>query len=331
VLLARLLMDLARTPQLVDRLKQQVDTAKPANLDKMIIDAAQRRMLVDILTPLEIYRGAPINPLGKFDEKKPVVLKPGDLDNVQRLNSAGDVELVSLKSLQEMLTRRLDAAVAEKFDPGVHFGNEWRDQPQSTVDRRKAIANILTAIANVRKPGVQVDPKDPTKDLLYPEGPDRAMAVVGVYEYTLAYQNLTRAFLILQPLIVEIIDADREGIVHQGDTEKRRIGGFVQAYTLELDEMRNLIKKISEESKLLSDKYAEAKGHQGLVADRTNQVAEQAKLLIKARGETAKAQAELEDIQRKLFDAQLALVNAVRINEHLNELIREAQGLKKRK
>jgi hypothetical protein len=304
-----------------------VQTAK--DLGDLLTDANRRRMLVDILAPLEIYRGAPFKP---FDPKTPdVKVKIADMDPARILDNAADEKVVSVKTLEEMLTRRLDAAVDKKFDPGVHFGEEWRDQPQTAVDRRKAIANILCVIAHVARPEVPYDAKNPTAHLLYPEGPDRAAAVVGVYEYTLAHQNLTAAYLVLRPRVLALLEADREGVLHEGDTEKRRIGGFVQNYKSQIDEIRLLINVITSEEKRLADLRSDAKRHQDILAERTNQVDHNAKELLKAREETAKQVRELERLQRELFEAQQALVNAVQVNERLNDMIREAEGRTKRK
>lgn len=339
-LLRRILMGLARSPELVDRLDKEITALPPGKLDDRIIDAAQRRMLVDILAALEVYRGAPIRAADAKVERKKLEhfrLKPDEMDNALVLDNAAEVDLVKhvdpvkLDKLQTMLKDRLEAALADKYDPSVHFGDEWKNQARDSVDRRKAIANILCTIAHVGRPLVAIDAKEPTRHLLYPEGPDRVMAVVGVFEYTLAYQNLTAAFLVLRPHVLALIEADREGTLHETDGQKRRIGGFVQEYNNEIRELHLIIDTLGKEQKRLADLRLQAKGHQEIVMDRHKHVAENTAELLKAREKTAAQNKELERLQRELFEAQQQLVTAVQINQRLLDMIREAQGLKKRK
>src|SRR5206468_1787258 len=116
------------------------------------------------------------------------------------------------------------------------------------------------------------DAKEPTKHLLYPDGPERAIAVVGLYEYMLAHQQLTAALVLMRPRIVELIEADREGWPHLGkDGKYHQVGGFVQNYKDELHRIAMLIDTIGKEQKRLGDLLKQAKGHTDIVATQTKE------------------------------------------------------------
>src|SRR5262249_29591182 len=141
-LLRNLLMPMARTTEQVERLDKELPNLD--RLDDRIAEAAQRRMLLDILTPLEIHRGSKLRQLPAHAGK---TLQPEDLDNARMLDYIVDSDLVPLKRLQDVLQQRIDAALATKYDPAVHFGDNWKELPRDVVDKRKAIAFLLTTIS----------------------------------------------------------------------------------------------------------------------------------------------------------------------------------------
>src|SRR5262249_16234598 len=232
----------------------------------------------------------------------------------------------------DLVSRRIDAALAAKYDPAVHFGEKWADPSlvRDAIDKRKAIANLLTTIAHVRRAEEREDAKDPTNHLLYPHAPHRAIAVLGVYEYMLAYQQLTRAFLAMRPRVLELIAGDREGVPHLDKSGKttHTIGGFVQNYNDELHRITMLIDAIGKEQKRLAELQKQAKGHADVVARQTKQVAGATTLLLAERKKIAVEQKQLEQLQQELFEAQQELATAASINLDLQRRIAQAQGLR---
>src|SRR5262249_8540941 len=130
---ARILLSLARSTDQVELLEKRLEKATREQLDKLLADAAERRMLVDILAPLEMLRASNVDrTTPKTDRKKleQFNLKTDDLDPTLPkpptdvvLDHAADTELVPLKLLRDLVSRRIDAALAAKYDPAVHFGD----------------------------------------------------------------------------------------------------------------------------------------------------------------------------------------------------------------
>jgi len=343
--LERILLSLARSTDQVELVEKRLEKATPEQLDKLLVDAAERRMLVDILGPLEMLRGSKVDrSTPKADRKKleEFTLKTDDLDvtlpkpaTAVVLDHVADTELVPLKMLRDLVSRRVDAALAAKYDPAVHFGEEWADPAvvRDTIDKRKAIANLLTTIAHLRRAEEREDPKELIKHLLYPDGPERAIAVLGVYEYMLAYQQLTRGFLAMRPRVLELIAGDREGVPHLDRSGKttHTIGGFVQSYNEELHRITMLIDAIGKEQKRLAELQKQAKGHADVLAKQTKQVAGATALLVAERQKIAAEQKELDRLQQELFEAQQELATAASINLDLQRRIAEAEGLRKDK
>src|SRR5262249_43805910 len=80
---ARILLSLARSTDQVELLEKRLEKATREQLDKLLADAAERRMLVDILAPLEMLRASNVDrTTPKTDRKKleQFNLKTDDLD-----------------------------------------------------------------------------------------------------------------------------------------------------------------------------------------------------------------------------------------------------------
>src|SRR5262249_31072216 len=138
-----LLMPMCRTTDQVERLEKKLRDLPAKDVDALLQDVAERRILVDILTPLEVIRGAMIKdgvePKGGRKRVEDFRFKKDDLDNARILDHVADLDLVTLQMLRDLLTRRVQSVLDPKYDPAIHFGPDWQDQPIDLVDRRKAI------------------------------------------------------------------------------------------------------------------------------------------------------------------------------------------------
>lgn len=279
----------------------------PPKLDDRLGDAVRRRMLVDILAPLDVHR-------------------PADLRE-RLLEKVADVDVVPLSDLEGLMKRRFQAALSDTYDPAIHLGDPWKDQKRDVVEKRKTIAYLLCAIAHVKKP---------TGDLLYPKQPERALAVVGVLEFAQAYQEFAKAHVLLKDRVLQAIGADREGQVFEvkidpkdpNKIERVSHGGFVEKHRKEIQRLKEMAEALEREKKRHKDLQAQVTGLEVIIEERKTQVAQASKDYLKARKVTAKARSELQQLQRELFAKQKELAGAVQRNVALERLIRQAEGLK---
>src|SRR5262249_12832535 len=141
------------------------------------------RILVAILTPLEKRRPAEA------------------MDRL--LEQAADLDPDTLKRLQDLLTRRMQATLDPQYDPSLHFGGpEWQSKTRDTIEKRNAIAFLLTTIAHTKLP----DGK-----FLQPNGPQRAQVILGLYEYAFALQRLSATMIDSFERVLQAIVNDRDG------------------------------------------------------------------------------------------------------------------------
>ena len=143
---SKLLLPLAYDIYQVEKLDKKLKDAKGLELDALIEDGIQRRLLMDILAPCEVFRPG--------DPGKPLMAKVGDIDAFK------------LEELKRLLRKRFDVAIADKFDGEVHQGKDWDGESRHSWEKRQTIGFLLVALACVQKP----DSANPDRTVpLYPD------------------------------------------------------------------------------------------------------------------------------------------------------------------
>jgi hypothetical protein len=303
--LGELLLPLATATwqiDLIDKLiAKQTTNTKSEELDQMVGEAAQRRMLVDLLRLLEEHR--PTVPADESENQKKLAAERRAL-----LDASADPSAVTLKQLQDQLKERFEEA--RNGGPGK-LGKE-------TYSKRENIAYLLYAISQMRKPANPAD-------FLFPKGAERVQTVVGLYEFILAADALTRALVTAQERVLAAIAADRAGYPIQGTTRLEVVPGYVGRHQDLVKRIIDLVGVVSEEKARLvrlKEEEAKSKSQFELRTKDHDGVVEQ---LIKARHETALQVAELRRLEQQLFQAQVDLADAARTNEQLERDIRDAE------
>jgi hypothetical protein len=118
--LEKVLLPLACNVFQARELDKFMRAVEDARLDTVLAEAVQRRLILDILQPIEMIRPSD-------------VLQP-------YLEQGGDLTKLTLKQLQDKLTARLDNAMTAL------------NQKKDTIDKRANIAMVLFAIAHAAKP-----------------------------------------------------------------------------------------------------------------------------------------------------------------------------------
>jgi len=263
---------------------------------EMLIETYERRMILDILRPVEFHRPG--------DPNRPYL----DLKNPRDLN---------LKELREKLVKRLDNAGQENFDGELYFIKELAGKQRDAQEKRNNIAFLLFTIAHVLKP-------DGT--LLYENGPQRVQTVVGVDAFAAAAGEFTEALGRLAKRVVEQIENDREGklvTLEKGDDV--RTDSFKSRYPALVEMIQEKIAHIERAKSNLALKLAERDQVKKAYYDGVADVAVREEELLVERARTAKLLGELQDLQKKLFRAQRELSTAASDNEAMAREIREME------
>jgi hypothetical protein len=303
-LLDNLLMPLTYTPQQIDALDKKIRQEPADKLDSLIKDAAQRRMLVGILTALEKHRPAEV--------KDRLLEQATDLDPKKE----------TLKRLKDLWERRVAAALNPKVDPSVHFGGpEWDGKTRDTIEKRTAIAFLVTTIAHTQKP----DGK-PLQD----KGPERAQVVLGLHEYGFAVQRLTAAKIASFERVLDSIISDRDGATFLKNGKVERNPAFVDNYRTELRKIQDLVATIDKRQKRLDDLQGQIGEQKKIVDERDKQVKAVTDKLLKARAESFRQIQELKGLQKQFFDATKKLIDAQEQNLRREKELRHWESLNKK-
>lgn len=302
-LIAKLLLPLTYDIHQVEKLDKKVKAAKGDDLDTLLEDAVQRRMLMDILGPADIFR-------------------PGDVKSFL-IEKVADVDSFPLDDLKSLLKKRFDVAVAEKFIADVHQGPDWEKELRWSIEKRATTAFLLASLAFVRKPD---------DSLLYADnGPagtpnlDRVQRVIGILEFTTGVYNLGLAYEKMEEKVVEAIKFDRQGYEVMLKNEIKRSQSFLEKHRdeiLRIKEMMTAVREAEERLKDLQDQRERAKK---LVEERQEQLEATAKKLVAARAETARQLKDLRKLQQQLFQAQVELSDAAERNFQIEQQIRAAE------
>jgi hypothetical protein len=306
---AAVLLPLAYDTYQVEKLDAKLKATKGPELDVLIDDAVQRRLLVDILAPCEIFRPGEVS--------KPLVEKVGDLDSFK------------VDQLNALLQRRFDVAVADKFDGAVHQGPDWDGEKRLSWEKRQTIGFLLLAIANLHQP----DPAKPGQFvLLYPDTgapagtPNlmRAQTVLGLYEFAASAHNLPLAWYALEQRVIQSIHTDREGFTIAKDKQGKpnRNQAFIDKHANEIKAIQEMVLEIKKANDRLTDLQDQSKRVKKIFEDREEHLQEMTKKLREARQETLRRVADVRELQKQLFAAQAVLRDAEERNASLERDIR---------
>jgi hypothetical protein len=298
----RYLFALAISPAQVEALDKKIKQLPAAKLDAALQDVAQRRMLAEILLPLERIR--------------PAELKDRLLEKI------ADFDSVPLERFTDLLTRRIDETTAGTYDPTLHFGTDWANEKRDSIDKRQAIAFFLFTVSQAKKLDGTPLPTEPA---------DRLQAVVGLYEYALAVQKLTVALVDRYDRTLEDIRNDRDGSLYVSKGKAERVGGFIDPYRAEVKRLHTLASDIKWNQGRLADLKKQIEGHKTIIKDRQELIKSITDKLVKERETTAKLAAELKKLQDQLFEAQLRLRDAQRENLRREAEIRRWESLTTKK
>jgi hypothetical protein len=281
---------------LVDRIDEELAKAKGPELDALVDDAVQRRIYYDILAPINLFR-------------------PGDL-KVTDVERIADRDKVKMDKVQELLDKRLAAAVAAKYDLAYHIGAEAWGNPQErdSVEKRQKIAFILFTLAHVQVP--VLDKK------LYAKGIERAQTVSGLYEFTNASIAYVPAQRILEQRMAARVIAAREGNTFGAPGKEMRTSGIIDEQAAQIDRMLRQVEHVDAAQKRLDELKVQRDHFKKIYDQRVAQRKDVADKLIKARQGTEKYAKELRALQVQLHEALLELSDAADTNFRLEAEIR---------
>jgi hypothetical protein len=278
----------------IEDLQAKINSTPDAQLDDLLKKAVQRRMLVDVLAPVEIYRASRNDQAG--------AVKPGPVEQIVNL------ETLDVPELQAMLNQRIDDVMQKTLG----------GRPRDDVDRRHNLAFLMVALSRLKAP----EANGPLFDKLF----DRSQVVCGLYEFSQAAANYPRTLRFLEQRVLDGIAADREGYIVKGkDGDPTRTAGFAGELADDLANLKRLktdIEFTTKRIKTLESQYAR---YQKEYNDRLNLLTELTKTLVDARGKTAKLWQELNVLQAELFQAQTFLAEAAARNAQLEVQIINAE------
>jgi hypothetical protein len=306
----KLLYPLCKNPMQVEALDKKVNGGpntppmSAKDLDTLLQEAVQRRILTDILWPIEMFR-------------------PSEPERLT-LERAADLDMKTDK-LRELLTRRLEAAGKDKFDGSVHYGKDWDGVPTGTIEKRQNAAFLLVSIACARK---HLDNKGGFEaDLLYPKGLERAQRISGLFDFTQACINYNDAVQQLEARVVEAIALDREGFRIQKGADVKRSEGFADKHAELIFRIRQRQLEIRQAQERITDLQQQYDRMAALVKDRSKHTGEIVERIKEERIITTKVNEDLQRRQRELFRALEVLADVAERNEKLEREIRVKSGL----
>jgi hypothetical protein len=148
----------------IGKLELKLRAASGKELDNLIVEAAKRKMLYDILKPMEIFRPSEPDTDLYVDAK----LSPSEREvKKPLLDRVTDLEGLPTSKLLELLDKRFDDVIA---------GTDWIDpgRKRDIAEKRRAITFLLLAISQVEVPGnlPAEAPKKDAGDKKDPKQPD---------------------------------------------------------------------------------------------------------------------------------------------------------------
>jgi hypothetical protein len=299
--LRSLLLPLARNGPQVDSLEQKISTAKGATLETLIHEAAKRRVINELLDPLQ--------------QLVPVDVKDDPLPRIVELDAKQGQFVIPIAVLDDFLSERVKLIASPTFEGANQETVKW-----DPVKRRQIVSDLIFAVTHLTKP--RADGKL-SEQLINPQGPDRAEAVLGLIQYNISTDRYAKALQQITRRIDEAIAVDRDGV-------KGKIPGFVTTYDNQVARMRLLAEDVKDRQQRLEALKLERKKVEDDLRDRKVHQDEVVKKIMDNRAETLKLAQELQRVQQQLFLAQREMSTAFEDNQRMERQIRELEGLNKR-
>jgi hypothetical protein len=290
-----MLHPLAMDTYQAEKLDKRIKAAQGADVQKLYMEAAQRRMAFDFLLPLELFRPGEVK--GMFVEK------------------IGDLDALPLDKVLERVTERIKSTIDKNYQPALHLGEEWGSLQRDTIEKRLTVAFTLLSLAHVKKPD---------GELLYPQLLDRMERVMGQYDMALACELFPSRVLSINERVLERIKIDREGFMAP-DKAGALVRGkaFIDFYEDELQRIRFAQHDIVLAKLRLKELQDHKTRYETLLKERIEQRDDVLARIAKAREKTAKDAAELRVYQDELFRFQTELATSedelLRIHQELRE------------
>jgi hypothetical protein len=278
----QILLPLAWSVKQVDVLQDRINNANDAELDALLKEAVERRLLTDFMAPVNIYRPG--------DMSKFPVEKVADLD-------------IKIEELRDLLVKRF-----------VYVGAEFDGKPRDDIEKRHAIAFLMVALSQLKVPGAT--------EPLFPKGLERAQVINGLYEFTQAAANYPRTLQALNNRVLDVIVTERDGyLLTSGKGLTRTETGFTEQHSAEIERLKkekaaivftqNRIKELTKQRDFYAVQY---KQRLALLGDVTKQ-------LLQAKADTAKLHAEVDDMNQQMYRSLRYLSKAQEENDSLEARI----------
>ncbi len=291
----------------VKKLDDALQAAQKDDLDNLVKEGVKRRIYYDILAPINMFRAGDLST--KDDKKKFRIERIADLD-------------IKIEEIKGFLDKRLDLAIAPKYDTTIQIGADWDEQKtgplameRDSVEKRKCIAFIFFTVGQVQNPI--------TQKKLYDKGVERAQVICGIYEFTNASIDYVRTQRVLEERIAEAVKNDRQGwILTLPDKTRTRTPGFIDQYEREVDRLIKVVEQIDSAEKRLADAQGQLAKFRKVYDQRVQQHKDALERLVKARGTTEKYAKELRELQLQLHEALRELSDAAERNFEIEGEIR---------
>jgi hypothetical protein len=291
-----LLHPLAMDAKQSEALDARIKSAQGPELEKLYMEAAQRRMAFDFLLPLELFR-------------------PGDDSKGLFVEKFGDLEALPLEKVLDRVTQRIKSTIGDNYEPAIHLGEEWGNIKRDTIEKRLTIAFTLLSLAHVKKPDGKAE--------LYPELLERIPLVVGQYDFALACELFPSRILAINDIVLDRIKIDREGFEESSKGAIVRGKAFIDYYEAELQRIRFLQDDIFKAKKRLTELQAQKASCEAHLKDRIQKRDETLAQIAVARVKTNKDAAELKVFQDDLFRYQTELATSEDELERIHRQIRD--------
>ena len=280
----------------VSGIEKKITSTPDPKLDEILVAAMQRRMLVDILLPMEVFRPTAEAPPDEGDKASEPKLTRA------LIYRAADLDAVSVDDLKELFRKRCTDVLADRH---WAFANMPRDNPE----KRRAAAFLLLVVSQVEIPGAASDSKkaepagqdqkDPDKDQAgeqlakmqqaeptarqgaFPRISQRRVeAVCGVRDFTQACEDYALVAEYTERLMIDAIQRDMGNYQYPLTVRIYRPEKFVDELVAVMSRMKIAPKDPPGFRKAVEEKLTDMKGK----INSSGPVLEELKKLMEAGG-----------------------------------------------
>ncbi len=288
--------------------------------DALLEETIQRRILADILVPLNLFRPAALENFSV--EKVAAVTVDAQTRSAKFAANVDD--------LYAQLGKRFEQSKAATFNADVHYGKLWLDaiggegtdaNKLHSVEKRQQISFLLFTVSQARIPKTAGP-----DNYVVPNAMRRAEKVVGLNEFSMAALNYADMLRDLRNVVETAIQEDRDGAIAKNKAgEVLTTGGYVWRY---LNLVENA-KKIDFDVDFARKRYAELAAQSAQldveVKDRAAHYTSLQNDLVARKEATKKVLEQLQKRQQEIFQAQIVLSGASEENARLESMIRDLE------